>query len=84
METRLNKTKAARSDSHPDADERAARFESIAVLRPEEFAMLQHFRRCSTRILDAVDTEIALWLDGLTPAMMREIDQLHCLPDSPI
>lgn len=81
VETRLNGIQAAKADSHPDADERAARFETTALLRPIEFATLQHFRRSSARILDAVDTEIARWLDGLTPATMRQIDHWRPPPD---
>lgn len=82
VENRLNGTPAKRADSHPDAEERAARFETIALLRPSEYETLQHFRRCAARVLDAVDTEIARWLDRLTPAMMSEIDHWRWRPGS--
>lgn len=81
VETRLNGAQTGRTERHPDADERAARFETIALLRPVEFATLQHFRRASARILDVVDTEIGRWLDGLTPATMRQIDHWRSLPE---
>jgi hypothetical protein len=84
VETRLNGATAGNADSHPDVDERAARFETIALLKPAEFATLQHFRRASARIMAAADAEVARWMTWLTPATMRLLDQLRSLPDDPI
>ncbi len=81
VEMRLKGIQVARTDSHPEVEERAARFDTVALLCPSEFATLQHFRRSSARVLDAVDTETACWLAGLTPATLREIGRWRSLLD---
>lgn len=50
------------NDSHPPADERIARFDSVAVLKPREFAMLKGFRTASARVMNAVASLMADFL----------------------
>jgi len=41
-------------DTHPSADERIARFDSVAAILPHEFVVLKGFRMVSVRVMDAV------------------------------
>lgn len=42
--------------THPETPERIARFDTVALLQPAEFAQLQQFRRVSSRIMGTVET----------------------------
>lgn len=43
-----------RSDTHPSADERIARFNTVALIEPDMFRTLNGFRTASLRVMDAV------------------------------
>lgn len=82
-EMKLGIANSRQNDSHPDVDDRIARFENVALLRPLDFVQLQHFRRVSARILDAVEPEIARGLNAITPEIVSKIDQWRSLRGSP-
>ncbi len=46
--------KMPRGDTHPAVDERIERFDSVAVIEPEKFAVLKGFRTTSLRVMAAV------------------------------
>jgi hypothetical protein len=64
------------SDTHPTIPERLARFDTVAVLKPTEFAVLKSFRTVSTRIMTCVDSELSLMIKSLEPSLR---DQLRTL-----
>jgi hypothetical protein len=43
-----------RSDTHPSADERIRRFDTLAVIEPDMFRTLKGFRTASLRVMDTV------------------------------
>ncbi|GES47178.1 hypothetical protein RsS62_64300 [Rhizobium dioscoreae] len=54
-------------DSHPPTGSRIERFDSVAIMRPEEFAALKNFRVVSARIMSAVELELLDSMQGLNP-----------------
>ncbi len=61
-------------DTHPSADERIARFDSVAAVEPIAFRTLKGFRGTSARVMDAVD---ALLKDFLS--VMPEADRIRMI-----
>jgi hypothetical protein len=61
------------SDTHPSARSRIARFESIAILKPQEFAALRSFRVACTRIMDLARREVLCVLKALPPNTLKGI-----------
>lgn len=68
---------AVESDTHPAAAERIAKFDSIKVLFPAEFAQHKSWRVACTRVMEAVQTQMLEFL-----AVGRvEIEQMGMLRD---
>jgi len=65
--------KAQNSDTHPDVRSRIARFESIAILKPEEFVALRTFRLACTRIMDLAHSEVLSILKALPSNTLKGI-----------
>lgn len=65
------------SDTHPDADERVARFDTVSVLQPAEFKTLKGFRVASDRIMRTVEQEM---LDVLGSVPREELAAFAPLP----
>ena len=67
------------NDTHPDVASRLARFDSVALLKPQEFEVLKNFRTASTRIIDVAETSVS----ELVRAMPKEaLDRLRTLSHS--
>lgn len=77
FERKLGGARKSTIDTHPDVAERAARFDSVALLEPAEFTGLKHFRNVSIRIMDVVDAEISPILERLTPASFPEFEHVR-------
>jgi hypothetical protein len=61
------------SVAHPSIQERFTRFDSVAVLKPAEFAALKGFRIASERIMTAVDGVLMDLLDALPEERRKEL-----------
>jgi hypothetical protein len=66
-------------DTHPDVASRVARFDSIAVMRPDEFKALKNFRTASARIIGTVRAAISSMLQGMP---RDSVDKLRTLSNS--
>ena len=60
------------STTHPAPGERIARFDSVAVLEPKEFAYLKRFRLVATRIIAVVGKSLVQGAQGM-PAPLRDM-----------
>ena len=64
------------SGTHPKISERLDRFNSVAVLKPDEFLALKGFRTTSHRLMTSVDSELSNLLTKLTPDLINQLRTL--------
>ncbi|SKB35588.1 hypothetical protein [Sphingopyxis flava] len=63
----------AGGDTHPSAEERIGRFDSVGVMKPKEFVMLKGFRTTSARIMDDVSALMSDFLDAMPKDVWAEL-----------
>lgn len=73
----INATRAKSSETHPDIAERLARFDSVAVLKPQEFAALKNFRTTSARIMDMIDTVVFELLCAVPKGTLEQLRAIN-------
>lgn len=66
------------SDTHPTIVERLARFDSVAILKPSEFAALKGFRTASTRLMAGVDAELSDLFHSLPSDLINRLRRFAC------
>ncbi|GAA0217367.1 hypothetical protein QOZ96_002643 [Brevundimonas nasdae] len=71
--------RALQADTHPAAEERISRFDTVAVLKPQEFGVLRGFRSVSARIMRTVGTSIREGARTL-PEPLVELLKTHAIP----
>lgn len=64
------------SNTHPTVTQRLARFDSVAVLKPDEFSQLKGFRTASTRIMTGVDAVLSGLLHSIPPEALNHYREL--------
>jgi hypothetical protein len=72
----IKQEQAKSSVTHPNIAARLARFDSVSVLRPKEFAALKNFRKTSARIMEITGTMVSELLRAIPKA---NLDQLRAL-----
>jgi hypothetical protein len=73
FEERISGVSLPLSKTHPTIEERLARFDSVSVLKPEEFVALKGFRGAAKRIMAAVDAEMSQLLRLLPVDTLDEL-----------
>ena len=68
-------TRSELSRTHPAALERIARFDSVALLKPSEFAVLKGFRIASASVMASVDAEMADIFHSLPHSLRRRLQE---------
>ena len=64
-------------DTHPEVAERVARFDSVAVMEPETFGVLQGFRTTSERIMLAVDALMREFIEAMPEDGRRNLTEIR-------
>lgn len=64
-------------DTHPEAEERIAKFDTVAVLRPVECGRLRSFRNVSARIMRAVQLEVCELINVLPQDFRQQLIELN-------
>jgi hypothetical protein len=64
-------------DSHPHVEARLSRFDSVAVLKPQEFAQLRGFRSACQRIMATVHAELLDLLNALPSESVRGLIRIR-------
>lgn len=72
VEGALGFARVAGNETHPSASQRISKFDSIAILQPQEFAWLRNFRIVSERIMREVHRFLVPSMSRLPNAMLRE------------
>lgn len=70
---------SANDATHPEVEERIARFDSVAVIEPQAFVMLKGFRLASSRAMEAVG---ALMDDFLSAIPAESLTKLTVMRES--
>lgn len=73
----LSGKQSSGASTHPEADSRIDRFDSVAVLRPEEFRALKGFRIASGRILKLVDQFVIEMVKGIPSKELRSYPRVE-------
>lgn len=60
-------------DTHPEARLRIDQFDTVAVMKPDEFKVLKGFRVASERIMTAVDSELLPSLEAVPAEILRGV-----------
>jgi hypothetical protein len=68
--------RAKPSDTHPDIAARLARFDTVAMLKPKEFAALKGFRTASARIMETTNTELSELLRAVPKRVRNQLRAL--------
>ena len=63
--------------THPFPADRIARFNSVAVMRPQEFDALHSFRRAATRIMDCIEITMVTIVEQLPKNLRATLLELH-------
>jgi hypothetical protein len=63
----------ATSDTHPTVEERIARLNTVAVIKPAEFIALQRFRVAASRIMKLVEDEVVNMTRGAPPSVRARL-----------
>ncbi len=79
VEEALGLALAVETSTHPKIRARIAKFDSVAALRPLEFARLKSFRMASERVMDTVREMIVPSISELPPDALRAISELRSL-----
>ncbi len=74
---RLLGEKLADRGTHPPPSDRIEKFESVAVLKPQEYAALLSFRLAATRILDCVETLMLESIDQFPESLRAKLIELR-------
>jgi hypothetical protein len=63
----ITRISIAPSVTHPDVDARLLQFDSVSVLKPQEFVALRAFRIASTRIMKTVQSVLLELTNAMPP-----------------
>lgn len=73
----LTGAKPIASGTHPAVADRIVRFETVSLLKPEEYAALKSFRTTASRIMDVVENIVLELTNALPEDALQQLRHAH-------